>query len=553
MNRNFIYFIVLSVAIVAGSQFVMQRFYPPLKAKAPVAAVTGATATGVTAAPVSVAAPLKAEPTALPSLSKAPESLVQVETGAFKVTLSSWGARFTSLKLKGILYKGKVGAEDQDQDLVPSLDQPQYGTLALPGTDLAGLNWTVLTPKPELVAGRQVVRFGMRVAGTPLQLTKTFTFSPQGNSFTVQVDAQNLSAQPVSLTAPLALLWGPNLGGNEGGMGRMPPAVVVQLDGKIERVKASGDTQTTSFDAPRWMAVKNQYFVVGFFPRQGFNKAEARNLGRMEVAGALVADGLTLGSHQSQTLVTDVYAGPLEYEALKAVGLNFQGVVQFESYKIFEWLNPVSVGLLYVMRWFHGITGNWGIAIILLTVMVRAIMFWPSLKSMVSMRRMQKKMAAMQPRLDTIKKMYKDDPSKLNSEMMKLYQEYGVNPLGGCLPMLLQIPIFFALYGTLGAAFELRGASFFWKWTDLTAGDPTYIFPLAMGVSMFLQQKLAPNNSATVSEDQAQIQKMMLWMMPIMFTFMALSMHWPVGLLLYWTASNLFGIGQQLAVNKAVD
>jgi YidC/Oxa1 family membrane protein insertase len=293
--------------------------------------------------------------------------------------------------------------------------------------------------------------------------------------------------------------------------------------------------------------------VVGFFPRQGFNKAEARNLGHMEVAGALVADGLTLAGHQSQTLVTDVYAGPLEYEALKAVGQNFQGVIQFESYKIFEWLNPVSIGLLYVMRWFHGITGNWGIAIILLTLMVRAIMFWPSLKSMVSMRRMQKKMAAMQPRLDTIKKMYKDDPSKLNPEMMKLYQEYGVNPLGGCLPMLLQIPIFFALYGTLGAAFELRGASFFWKWTDLTAGDPTYIFPLAMGVSMFLQQKLAPNNSATVSEDQAQIQKMMLWMMPIMFTFMALSMHWPVGLLLYWTASNLFGIGQQLAVNKAVD
>jgi YidC/Oxa1 family membrane protein insertase len=92
-----------------------------------------------------------------------------------------------------------------------------------------------------------------------------------------------------------------------------------------------------------------------------------------------------------------------------------------------------------------------------------------------------------------------------------------------------------------------------WKWADLTAGDPTYIFPLAMGASMFFQQKLAPTNSATMSDDQAQIQKMMLWLMPIMFTFMALSMHWPMGLLLYWTASNLFGIGQQLAVNKAVD
>jgi YidC/Oxa1 family membrane protein insertase len=550
MNRNFITFVILSIAIVVGSQALMQHFNTAAKP----AAASPAPAVAVASAPVApVAAPVKAAVTPLPSMAKAPETLVQVETKTFKVTLSSWGARFTSLKLKGVEHKGKDGVVDQDQDLVPSLDQPQYGTLDLPGTDLAGLNWTVLTAKPLAEAGREVVRFGVRVPGTPMQLTKTFSFAPQGSSFTVQVELLNLGGQPVSLTAPLALLWGPNLGGNEGGMGRMPPAVVVQLDNKIERVKAGGDTQTVSYEAPRWVAVKNQYFVVGYFPRQGFNKAEARNLSRVGVTGALVADGVTLGAHQSQVLSADVYAGPEEYEALKAVGQNFQGVVQFESYRIFEWLNPVSVGLLYVMRWFHGITGNWGIAIILLTLMVRAIMFWPSLKSMVSMRRMQKKMAAMKPRLDTIKKMYKDDPSKLNSEMMKLYQEYGVNPLGGCLPMLLQIPIFFALYGTLGAAFELRGATFFWKWTDLTAGDPTYIFPVAMGLSMFLQQKLAPNNSATVSDDQAQIQKMMLWMMPIMFTFMALSMHWPVGLLLYWTASNLFGIGQQLAVNKAVD
>jgi YidC/Oxa1 family membrane protein insertase len=179
-------------------------------------------------------------------------------------------------------------------------------------------------------------------------------------------------------------------------------------------------------------------------------------------------------------------------------------------------------------------------------------MFYPSMKSMVSMRKMQTKMAAMQPRLDTLKKVYKDDAQKLNTEMMKLYKEYGVNPLGGCLPMLLQIPIFFALYGTLSAAFELRGAAFMWKWTDLTAGDPTYIFPLAMGISMFLQQKLAPVNASTMSDDQAQMQKMMLWMMPIMFTGMSISMHWPLGLLLYWTASNGFGVIQQLAVNKAV-
>jgi len=169
------------------------------------------------------------------------------------------------------------------------------------------------------------------------------------------------------------------------------------------------------------------------------------------------------------------------------------------------------------------------------------------------MRRMQTKMAAMKPRLEQLKKIYKDDAQKMNTETMALYKEYGVNPLGGCLPMLLQIPIFFSLYGTLMAAFELRGAHFVGPWTDLTAGDPTFIFPVVMGISMFLQQKLSPTNAATTSDEQVQMQKMMLWLMPIMFTGMAIYMKWPVGLLLYWSASNIFGIVQQLAVNKAID
>jgi len=309
-----------------------------------------------------------------------------------------------------------------------------------------------------------------------------------------------------------------------------------------------------AYPAPRWAAIKNHYFVAGFFPQgAGWTSAEVRKLGLGKIGVALTAEGLSLAPGQAATLDADAYAGAQEYDALKAIGGNFQRVVQFQFYQLFDWLNPLSIGLLHVLKWFHKVTGNWGVAIILLTLLVRGVMFWPSLKSMVSMRRMQTKMAAMQPRLETIKKIYKDDPNKLNSEMMKLYKEYGVNPLGGCLPMLLQIPIFFALYGTLSAAFEIRGAHFMWKWTDLTAGDPTYFFPLAMGLTMFLQQKLAPTNAATMSEEQAQMQKMMLWLFPIMFTGMAVFMHWPVGLLLYWTASNTFGIVQQVAVNKTVD
>ena len=159
-------------------------------------------------------------------------------------------------------------------------------------------------------------------------------------------------------------------------------------------------------------------------------------------------------------------------------------------------------------------------------------------------------MAKMQPRLETIKKMYKDDQTRLNQEMMKLYKEEGVNPLGGCLPLLVQMPIFFALYGTLLGSFELRGADFFWIWTDLSGPEKWPVLALLMGSSMFIQQKMTPQPSAQMNPDQAKMQKMMMNIMPVMLTVFAIFGGWPSGLLLYWAASNVFSIIQQFIVNR---
>lgn len=552
MNRNAVIFVLASLGVLIGWNYMMEGMYPqpaPVPKEGAPAAAQPASATQPSAPAASPGKPLAPAP--VPAvIQRAPEQLVAVETEAYEAELSTWGARFVRLRLKGVTYKGADGVE-APLDLVDRQDQPRYGSLELPGMDLSQ-GWVLLTPRPAREGGAQVVRFLWRSASSPLQLEKAFRFEDQGHRYGVSVKAVNAGVQPLSL-GPLGLLWGPNLGGGSSGIGMYPPAGVVQLDGRIERERASGETKVLGYAKPRWVALKNHYFVVGYFPSvPAWNRAEIRQLGNDRVVTALVAEGLSLQAGESVALGVEAYAGPQDYGALKAIGNNFQRVVQFQYYQVFDWLNPLSIGLLHVLQWFHAVTGNWGVAIILLTLLVRGILFWPSLKSMVSMRRMQTKMAAMQPRLETIKKVYKDDPNKLNQEMMKLYKEYGVNPLGGCLPMLLQIPVFFALYGTLIAAFELRGASFVWKWTDLTAGDPTHIFPLAMGLTMFLQQKLAPV-SATMSEEQVQMQKMMLWLFPIMFTGMALFMAWPVGLLIYWTASNVFGILQQLAVNKAVD
>jgi YidC/Oxa1 family membrane protein insertase len=560
MNRNALIFVVASMLVLLGWPTLMEKLgllHPVAEAPAPTASPAPTPVSGSDRSSAAVAATASTAP--LISLKAAPEKTVAVETDTFHAVLSTWGARFTHLRLKGIVHHEAGKAEELD--LVPSLDQPRFAAVELGGQDLGAVAWSLLTPQPIFHNGEQVLRFALRLSNG-LELLKSFRFPAHGHRLAVDLQLTNRSPQLVN-AGSLALLWGPNLGGEDGQvMGRFPMTAVVQLADRVEREKASREAAVLGYSRPRWIALKSHYFVVGSFPSAGaWTKGEVRNRGGEKLETALVAESLSLQPGQVLTWTADVYAGPQEYSALKALGkeikigerdLNFQAVVQFQFYRIFDWLNPLSVGLLGLLKWFYAMTGNWGMAIILLTLLVRGLLFWPSLKSMVSMRRMQTKMAAMQPRLDTLKKIYKDDPAKLNAETMKLYKEFGVNPLGGCLPMLVQIPVFFALYGTLSVAFELRGAPFWWKWTDLTAGDPTHLFPLAMGVSMFLQQKLTPA-SATMSEEQVQIQKMMLWIMPILFTGMAIFMAWPVGLLLYWTASNVFSIMQQLVVNKVVD
>jgi YidC/Oxa1 family membrane protein insertase len=260
---------------------------------------------------------------------------------------------------------------------------------------------------------------------------------------------------------------------------------------------------------------------------------------------AALSASLVLQPGVPQTLSASVYGGPQDYSLLKSLGQKLHRLCNF------GWFEFFAVPMLYILKWFYSVGHNYGLAIILLTILVKAVVWFPTHKSMTSMRHMQKMMGQMQPRLETLKKVYKDDAQKLNAETMKLYKEYGVNPLGGCLPMLIQMPILFALYSCLNTAFELRGANFFWVWTDLSVKDPTLILPLAMGATMFLQQRMTPA-PASATPDQAQQQKMMMYLMPGMLTAMAIFTGWPAGLLLYWTCSNLLSMVQQGYINRTI-
>ena len=226
-----------------------------------------------------------------------------------------------------------------------------------------------------------------------------------------------------------------------------------------------------------------------------------------------------------------IYNGPLLYENLKALNAHVYSALEF------GWFAWLGIPMLVVLKFFYSIFHNYGLAIILLTVLIKAVLWWPTHSSYKSMKKMQEA----QPHLKAIKERHKDNMQKQQEEMMKLYKEKKINPLGGCLPMLLQLPIFFALYSLLVNAIELRNAGFVLWITDLSLKDPYYVLPVLMGVSMFIQQKMTP----TTDPQQA---KMFLFM-PFIMTFLFSSL--PAGVILYWVVQNILSILQQYLVNVA--
>jgi YidC/Oxa1 family membrane protein insertase len=237
-----------------------------------------------------------------------------------------------------------------------------------------------------------------------------------------------------------------------------------------------------------------------------------------------------------------VFVGPKDYHDLKALGHDLQKVIDFSRFSI---IYAVTLWLFLALTWINSYVGNYGWSIIILTVLINAAIFPLRHKSVVSMRRMQE----LQPEIKAIQERYgklkATDPErqKMNSEMMALYKAKGVNPAGGCVPMLLTIPVLFAFYALLSQAIEIRGAPFALWIQDLSVRDMLYVTPILMGVSMVWQQKITPS-----SADPMQ-QKMMM-LMPIVFTFMFL---WaPSGLVLYWFVGNVLAIAQQYITNQIV-
>ncbi|MCW8895959.1 membrane protein insertase YidC [Sulfurimonas sp.] len=236
------------------------------------------------------------------------------------------------------------------------------------------------------------------------------------------------------------------------------------------------------------------------------------------------------------------------FEALQ--NMDFNGYLGQKNYKTLKSINPVltnaieygwftfaSKPLFQLLSWLHGIFGNWGWSIIALTILIRAVLYPLTYKGMVSMQRLKE----ISPQVKAVQAKYKGDPQRMNAAVMDLYKKNGANPLGGCLPMLLQIPVFFAIYRVLLNAVELQGAEWALWIDDLSRMDSTFILPILMGASMYYQQKITPSNFTD------PMQEKVFKFLPIIFTFFFLT--FPSGLVLYWFINNMFSIGQQFIVN----
>jgi YidC/Oxa1 family membrane protein insertase len=294
-------------------------------------------------------------------------------------------------------------------------------------------------------------------------------------------------------------------------------------------------------DEAQWAALENDYFIAALIrgPGGALTRGRVRDVAQV----GLVLRGIAVGVGQTWEGRGELYVGPKEWERLRAMGVGLEAA-QARNYGHFMWvLFPMwwfCVPLLWLMNFFGTwLPGqNYGVAIILLTVLVKVVFYPLSLKSMRSMKAMQ----ALQPQLNALRSKYKSDPQRYQREQMEIFRKHGVNPMGGCLPMVVQIPIFYALYLTLQYSVELQGAPFLLWINDLSKKDPYYVLPILMGVSMLVQQKMTP----TVG-DPRQAQIMLI--MPVVFTFMFL--EFPTGLVLYWLVNNCLTILQQYLIDRS--
>ncbi|MGH8751146.1 MAG: membrane protein insertase YidC [Burkholderiales bacterium] len=376
------------------------------------------------------------------------------------------------------------------------------------------------------------------VAG--LKTVKNYTFHKSSYVVDVSYEISNGGAQPIQ---PYAYFQFLRDGNPPAGETKLVPtytggAIYTEQE-KFEKIEF-GDLDKSKAKYPKnadngWIAMLQHYFLAAWLPQDKTPREYyAKKLDDKLYSLGLILPLGAIAPGQSQHLTVLLYAGPQEQDALSKLAPGLGLTVDY------GWLTLIAVPLFSVLSWLHKWAQNWGLAIILLTVLIKLIFFPLSAASYRSMA----KMRVLGPKLQKIKELHGDDRQRLHQEMMELYKTEKINPLGGCLPILVQIPVFIALYWVLLASVELRHAPFALWIQDLSTPDPYYALPIVMGITMVIQTYMSP---APPDPIQAKVMKIMPVAMSVFFFF------FPAGLVLYWLVNNILSIAQQWWINRSVE
>ncbi|MDF1579496.1 MAG: membrane protein insertase YidC [Desulfuromonadales bacterium] len=460
------------------------------------------------------------------------ERMLLVETDLYRLQLSSVGAVVKSIELK----KYRQEADSDAPFTVINSPSLQLATLRSSGTEEFSLSaqtpFSLSTTASSLNLSRndsQTVVFTARTPSGAL-LEKSYTFYADRYTIDLTQQLTNTSLKPLRGQSSLTLveLW------DDSDKGAMYEFVgPMTLVGEEVETVAPKDLKkgSKSFIAPVWSGFETKYFMSVAVPLNSAAEQVKLELTAQSVENTFISPLMTLAPQETRKLDYLLYFGPRDPDQLQIVGHRLVESIDYGFFAI------IAEPLVHILKFFYGYIGNYGVSIILLTILIKAL-FWPlTHKSYASMKAMQQ----LQPEITKLKEKYKNDREKMNKAVMEMYKEKKVNPVGGCLPMLVQIPVFFALYRALLGTIDLRHASFGLWLTDLSAKDPYYITPVVMGITMFIQQKMSPS---TMDPTQAKI----FMFMPIIFTFLFL--NFPSGLVIYWLVNNVLTIAQQYFINK---
>lgn len=536
-NRRAILAVALSIAVL----LIWNWFFTPPVQQVP--QVQQPTQTAQAPAPATHVVPSQT-PASVSDAARAPFSFtptegkqVVVETPLYKGVLNTTGGVLEHFVLKK--YRESIAADSPNIDLIP----PQ----ALVRAPL-GISWNMLpawsngewgfTGEDLALQGSEEGTLTFTGKLGSVTFIRTLTFAADRYEIQENIQIINTTAAQVAGNLDFSLA-SVGLSTKDD---RYNQNKVASLSAKGLDEESDADDLTTGITLPvgntlQWAGIENNYFILAVVPTSGDMglKAKLDN----DIYRLLVGQNLIIEPGASQTLTCTYYLGPKENSMMADAPNELKRSIHY------GWFDIIAKPLIVGLNFLYNYVGNYGVAIIILTILIK-LLFWPlSQKSYKSMDQMKK----IQPMMAKVREQYKDDRDQMNKEVMRLYKTYKVNPAGGCLPMLLQIPVFFALYQALLGAIELRHAPFIshlpftdlvWL-ADLSAKDPFYITPIIMGATMFLQQKMTPT-----AGDPTQA-KIMLFM-PIVFTFIFL--NFPSGLVVYWMVNNILSIAQQWSISR---